>query len=213
MIVTADDVSEPLDEAAEAPPLESSDADVRVGRRIRALRIERNLALADVAQRAGVSVGALSQIERGLSSLRVRVLWPLAGALGIEPHSLFADGDDTASDLYVVRSSNRREMPVRSEGIRKELLSPPGAVLTGLLVYIEPNGGTQAAYAHAGHEFGLVRTGEVELTVDNVVYRLKAGDSFAFKSTLKHEFRNPGSERCEIIWINTARPSEVGNGA
>jgi transcriptional regulator with XRE-family HTH domain len=206
-------MSEVLDESAETSLSEGSEADVRVGRRIRALRLERNLALAEVAQRAGVSVGALSQIERGLTSLRVRVLWPLAAALGIEPHSLFADGADAASDLYVVRSSNRREIPVRSEGIRKELLSPPGAVLTGLLVYIEPNGGTQAAYAHAGHEFGLVRAGEVELTVDNVIYRLKAGDSFAFKSTLPHAFRNLGSERCEIVWINTAKPSEVGNGA
>ena len=49
--------------------------------------------------------------------------------------------------------------------------------------------------------------------IDSVVYRLKAGDSFAFKSTLKHAFRNSGTERCEIVWINTARPSEVGNGA
>jgi transcriptional regulator with XRE-family HTH domain len=209
----ADDMSDMLDEGAEGAAPETSDADVRVGRRIRALRLERNLALADVAQRAGISVGALSQIERGLTSLRVRVLWPLAGALGIEPHSLFADGADTASDLYVVRAPDRRELPVHSEGMHKELLSPPGAVLTGLLVYVEPNGGTQAAYAHAGHEFGLVRAGEVELTVDSVVYRLKAGDSFAFKSTLKHAFRNPGTERCEIVWINTARPSEVGNGA
>ncbi len=208
-----DDLSATLDESAETAAPEASEADVRVGRRIRALRLERNLALAEVAQRAGISVGALSQIERGLTSLRVRVLWPLAGALGIEPHSLFADGADAASDLYVVRSSDRREIPVRSEGIRKELLSPPGAVLTGLLVYIEPNGGTQAAYAHVGHEFGLVRTGEVELSVDSVVYHLKAGDSFAFKSTRKHAFRNPGTERCEIVWINTARPSEAGNDA
>lgn len=209
----AGQMGDTVEDANEAPSADIADADVRVGRRIRALRIERNMALAEVAQRAGISVGALSQIERGLSSLRVRVLWPLAAALGIEPHSLFADGEDTASDLYVVRSPDRREVPVRSEGIRKELLSPPGAVLTGLLVYIEPGGGTQAAYAHAGHEFGLVRSGEVELTIDSVVYRLRAGDSFAFKSTLKHEFRNPGTERCEIVWVNTARPAEVGHGA
>lgn len=200
-------------DAAEKPSASASEADLRVGRRIRALRLERNLGLAEVAQRAGVSVGALSQIERGLSSLRVRILWPLAAALGVEPHNLVAERHDKASDLYVVRGANRREMPVRSEGIRKELLSPPGAVLTGLLVYVEPNGGTAESYSHAGHEFGLVRSGEVELTVDNVVYQLKAGDSFAFKSTLKHAFRNRGKVRCEIVWVNTAKPTEIRNGA
>ena len=85
--------------------------------------------------------------------------------------------------------------------------------LTGLLVVIEPGGGTAETYAHPGHEFGLVLSGEIDLTIDGVVYRLKAGDSFAFKSTLRHGFRNPGEERCEIVWVNTVKPSEVRNGA
>ena len=209
----ADDLSDALDDPQDRAAPEISDADLRVGRRLRALRLERNLGLAELAQRAGISVGALSQIERGLTSLRVRVLWPLAAALDIEPHSLLTDEAGEASDLYVVRAAARRAMPVWSEGIGKQLLSPPGATLTGLMVKVEPGGGTAEAYAHAGHEFGLVLAGEVELTVDNVVYRLKAGDSFAFKSTLVHAFRNRGTERCEILWVNTVKPSEVRNGA
>jgi transcriptional regulator with XRE-family HTH domain len=197
-------------ETQDAP--DAPEADLRVGRRIRAIRLERRLSLAEVAQRAGVSVGALSQIERGLTSLRVRMLWPLAAALEVEPHSLIADSTDAASDLYVVRASARRLVPVRSDGIRKDLLSPPGAVLTGLLVSIEPGGGTAGPYSHAGHEFGIVQAGEVELTIDTVAYRLRAGDSFAFKSTLSHAFRNPGSAPCEILWVNTAKASEVPNG-
>ncbi|WP_245488993.1 helix-turn-helix transcriptional regulator, partial [Mesorhizobium sp. M7D.F.Ca.US.004.03.1.1] len=78
-----------LDEAAEKP---KDDADIRVGRRVRALRLERNLSLADLAAKAGVSIGALSQIERGMSSLRVKVIWPLAAALDIGPSALIADG-------------------------------------------------------------------------------------------------------------------------
>ena len=73
-----------LDDVAEKPK-ESHDADMRVGRRVRALRLERNLSLAELAAKAGISIGALSQIERGMSSLRVRVIWPLAAALDIEP--------------------------------------------------------------------------------------------------------------------------------
>ncbi|MGT2467889.1 cupin domain-containing protein [Mesorhizobium atlanticum] len=47
--------------------------------------------------------------------------------------------------------------------------------------------------------------GEVELVVDATTYVLKAGDSFAFKSTLLHAFRNPGAERCQILWVNTTK--------
>jgi quercetin dioxygenase-like cupin family protein len=143
----------------------------------------------------------------------VRMLWSLAAALDVDPYTLIGEAADEASDLYVVRPANRRSLPVWSEGIHKKLLSPPGAALTGLLVSIEPGGGTASAYAHAGHEFGIVLKGEVELTVDTVVYRLKAGDSFAFKSVLEHAFRNVGEEPCEIVWVNTLKPPEVRDGA
>ena len=199
-----------LDETTEKP---KDDADIRVGRRVRALRLERNLSLAELAAKAGVSIGALSQIERGLSSLRVKVIWPLAAALDIEPSALITDGKDAGNDLYCVRADKRRQLPVKSDGVAKALLSPPGATLTGLLVTVEADGGTAEAYAHIGHEFGYVLSGEVELVVDSTKYVLKTGDSFAFKSTLLHAFRNPGTEPCQILWVNTTKPSEVRDGA
>jgi transcriptional regulator with XRE-family HTH domain len=202
-----------LKEVIEKPVRDMNDADILVGRRVRALRLERNLSLAELGSKAGISIGALSQIERGMSSLRVRVIWPLAAALGVEPSALIGDGSEPANDLYCVRSGTRRMLPVHSEGIAKWLLSPPGATLTGMIVTVEPNGGTAEAYAHAGHEFGYVTLGEVELVIDGTTYNLKQGDSFAFKSTLLHAFRNNGAVKCEIIWVNTTRPSEVRDNA
>jgi len=187
---------------------ESHEADVIVGRRVRALRLERNLSLMELAARTGISIGALSQIERGLSSLRVKVIWPLAAALSVEPGALIGDGGDGGNDLYCVRAQSRRPLPVRSEGIGKWLLSPPASALTGMLVTVEPGGGTAEAYAHTGHEFGYVLTGEVELEIDGGAYQLKQGDSFAFKSTLMHAFTNHGRVRAEILWVNTNKPPE-----
>jgi transcriptional regulator with XRE-family HTH domain len=207
-----DEILEAADPASEPASRDVNDADVRVGRRVRALRLERGLSLAELAAKTGISIGALSQIERGMSSLRVKVIWPLAAALNIEPSALIVDGEP-ASDLYCVRARGRRSLPVRSEGIAKQLLSPPGATLTGLFVTVEPGGGTSESYAHAGHEFGFVSSGEVELVIDGARYLLKAGDSFAFKSTLLHAFRNTGSERCVILWVNTTKPSEVRDGS
>ena len=199
------------DVALEEPAADTTD--LRIGRRIRALRLQRGRSLAELAQSTGISIGALSQIERGLTSLKVKTLWPLAGALGIEPHALIDDTSTVARDLYVVRRNERRGVPVWSEGISKELLSPSGAALTGLCVKVEPGGGTAAPYAHPGQEFGLVVAGELDLEIGGVTSRLKAGDSFAFKSTLPHSFRNPGVARCEIVWVNTIKPLDVRNGA
>ncbi|MBL9059938.1 MAG: cupin domain-containing protein [Mangrovicoccus sp.] len=199
------------DETPLTGPGAPNEADLHVGRRLRALRLKANLSQADVAQRAGISIGALSQIERGVSSLRVRTLWPLAAVLDVEPSQLLG-ADSGLNDIYCVRAGQRASLPVHSEGITKHLLSPPGAALTGIWVEIEPGGGTAEAYAHAGHEFGHVVEGEVELVIDGARYRLRQGDSFAFRSTLPHAFRNMGEGCCRILWVNTTRPSEVRDG-
>lgn len=67
--------------------------------RVRALRRERGHSITDAAQKAGISVGSLSQIEHGITSLRVRSLWPLAAALQADPGNLIEDESDRARSL------------------------------------------------------------------------------------------------------------------
>jgi transcriptional regulator with XRE-family HTH domain len=182
-----------------------TEVDVRIGRRLRALRLQHGLTLRAVAKGAGVSIGALSQIERGLTPLRARFLRPLARALKIEPSQLKADNDEVSNDLYVIRGERRHSATMR-EGITKVLLSPPGSGLTGLLVKVKPNAGAgHPPNRHAGHECGLVLRGGLEITIDKITYHLRKGDSFAFKSTLPHAFRNLGRATCEVVWINTVK--------
>jgi len=120
------DAATQMAEAADARGgSEINHPDVRVGRRVRALRLARRMSLADLAAKASISIGALSQIERGMSSLRVRVIWPLAAALDVDPAALIVDDAQSASDLYCVRANQRRSLPVRTEGISKQLLCRP----------------------------------------------------------------------------------------
>ncbi|WP_204323984.1 helix-turn-helix domain-containing protein, partial [Stenotrophomonas maltophilia] len=60
-----------------------------VGARIRALRQAKGLSLDTVAGKAGLSIGFLSQIERGLSSPSLKALASLADALGLPIAGLF----------------------------------------------------------------------------------------------------------------------------
>jgi|SRR6476646_7924245 len=78
--------------------------------RVRALRRERGHSITDAAQKTGILVGSLSQIEHGITSLRVRSLWPLAAALQADPGDLIEDESDRASDLYVVPGSSPCEV-------------------------------------------------------------------------------------------------------
>jgi transcriptional regulator with XRE-family HTH domain len=190
--------------AAKAEPA----MDVAVGQRIRDLRRARAMSLEAVAARAELSIGFLSQIERGLSSPSLRVLATLADVLGVGIAGLFGTREDAAGapDAVVTRERQRAQLNLWRTGISKQLLSPAGSEgrLNLFLVHMEPGGSTgDELYTHDGEEAGLVIEGEMQLTVDAESWTLKHGDSFRFASRRPHRFSNPsGDSKAVVLWVN-----------
>ena len=70
-----------------------------IARRVRELRAERDLSLAELAERSGVSRSNISLIERGESSPTATVLDKLSAALGVTVASLFEQSGHAPSPL------------------------------------------------------------------------------------------------------------------
>jgi transcriptional regulator with XRE-family HTH domain len=192
---------------AKAKPAEPA-MDVAVGMRLRDLRRKANLSLETVASRSGLSVGFLSQIERGLSSPSLRVLATLADIFGVGIAALFGNqaNDGGSPHGVIIRATERAELKLWRSGISKQLLNPAGSdgKLNLFLVYMEPGGSTgDELYTHDGEEAGLVLEGEMILTVDAETWRLKTGDSFRFASRRPHRFSNPAKRaKAVVLWVN-----------
>lgn len=77
------------------------DVRVRVGHNIRSWRNKRRLPLKVVADKAGCSLQAISQIERGLIDAKTSTLVAIAEALGVSPVEFFRDASTTARYLSV----------------------------------------------------------------------------------------------------------------
>jgi transcriptional regulator with XRE-family HTH domain len=190
--------------AAKAEPA----VDVAVGQRIRDIRRSRKLSLETIAARTDLSIGFLSQIERGLSSPSLRVLATIADVLGIGIAGLFGANETaaTGSDAIVTREQQRAELNLWRTGISKQLLSPSGSDgrLNLFLVHMEPGGSTgDELYTHDGEEAGLVIEGEMILTVDAESWTLRTGDSFRFASRRPHRFSNPSDKaKAVVLWVN-----------
>ena len=63
----------------------------RIGRRIRQERLRRNLTMRQVADRAGMSSSALSQIELGKNAASIAALVRIAKALKLHVSTLLSD--------------------------------------------------------------------------------------------------------------------------
>lgn len=193
---------------AERSPLdEASVLSEALGKRIRALRLERHLTLEEVSGGSGVSVGSLSQIERGIGNPSFYTLVKISHSLRIPVGRLL---DTTATVHPVVRKNERRRLETShsidlSKDTLYELLTPS---LDGELevVYLEvpPNTSTEATpFTHEGEEVGFILEGVHEVHLDGEVYTLREGDSISYRSTTPHWYRNPGPDLVRAIWIIT----------
>ncbi len=186
----------------------SADAQKKgLGIQVRQRRRIKGLTLTELSQQSGLSVGLLSQIERGLSSPSLKSMTQICTALGVPLSWLFDSGplESPAEKGLVVRRGSRRRLDLGPYGVTKELLSPDlGGEMQIYLVSIRPGGQSgPETYTHRGEEGGLVLTGTLELTVDGRIVVLYEGDSFRFSSSLAHRFTNPGTTQASVVWANS----------
>ena len=181
------------------------DPEAAIGEQLRELRQVKNLTLRHVADKAGISVSYLSQLERNQSRLPIGVLKKLADVLGVHMNWFFqrtGDGDATERDV-VVRAANRRRMSFTGLGITEELLSPNLSGPLELLVSTIEPGADSEDYSHDGAEAGLVMSGTLDLWVAGRYFRLLEGDSFSFRSTEVHRCANPTESPTKVLWVIT----------
>lgn len=177
-----------------------------VGATLRAARKARGLSLQKLAVQSGVSVGMISQVERGRANPSMRLLTALRRAMNISLQELFGESANASAHMTGIPDFVRRanDRPVIDLGhLQKELLTSGGRHnLQIMLLKIQPGGGSGIdALVYPADKGGLVLSGEVVLNVNGQEAVLHAGDSFAFDSALPHSLRNDSDATAEVIWI------------
>lgn len=174
-----------------------------IGARLRGRRNVRGLSLKEVSTRAEVSIGLLSQIERGLTMPSVRSLGAICRALEMPVSWLFEQGGPDPAAV-VVRSHQRRVLDLGAKGMRKELMTPDAVTgIQMMRLVIAPGGSTgETPYSHeSGAKCGMVFSGRLGLEVDGQTYEIGEGDSFAFPATAMIRFWCVGDVEAVALWV------------
>lgn len=184
---------------------ESADPLQSLGDEIRRMRKVKGLTLSDVSRRTGLSIGYLSQVERGISGLSIKALKQVSDALDVQVAHLFHDTGPIveAEKGIIVRANRRRRLTFSGLGISDDLLSPSLSGKLEMLLSTLAPGATSGdePYTHKGEEAGLVLSGTFELWVEDRHFVLQQGDSFTFSSRLPHRYRNPGLVDTVVVWV------------
>lgn len=160
---------------------------VRIGERLRALRKERGMTLAVLAQQAGISTSYLSAVEKGANLPSLQVLAGLTDALGVSIPSVLAD--EGSPHVRVSRLPG-------SAGVEK--VSHPLLQLDNAVIRANPKDAGESPCELAGHDlFVYVVSGELRLVIDGASYQLGAGDAV--------DVSDPG----QVSWLSPTRSVSI----
>jgi transcriptional regulator with XRE-family HTH domain len=176
---------------------------VELGSTVRAQREQRQMTIASLARKVGVSAAAISQIESGAVQPSLATLRKLAASLEIPVFRLFLPVE--AEAVSVVRRTDRVAIGRPSSGARYQLLSPS---MQGQLEVMEVSIGPGQASAaellsHAGEECLVILTGQGALEFGDTLIDLRAGDAATFQGTIPHRLRNTGRRELRALSIIT----------
>lgn len=174
----------------------------QVGVRLRELREARGLSLRGMASASGLSVNAISRIERGESSPTVASLARLAEALDRPIGAFFEENKPAPAAILVPRD---RRLRAEGQGVVLETLAAglPEQCFDPYLLTLEPGAcDPSGPVEHSGQEFLLCLQGSVTCRVGDETHRLATGDSLLFRAEHPHLFRNDNQGFATLILVH-----------
>ena len=191
--------------ADEAPRRAEPKYDVQhVGRRLRALRLEKGLTVNGLAAIAQVPPSTISKMENGRLQPSLVHAINLAMALGANLGFLVDRYRAEPEDVVVARQCDRARIDYPEMGITLEDLN--GNFHSGVLearLGVLRRGATSGAetMSHAGEEFCYVLDGAIRYTIDDEAFTLETGDSLHFRSELAHRWENRRDGLTTVAWV------------
>ncbi len=179
-----------------------------VGSQLLRLRQARGFSLRALAKECGLSVNAISRIERGESSPTVSSLQRLAGTLNVQVTEFFEAKPEHSTIL--VRGNQR--LRTRGDGLIIESLGTGlhGQSMGPFLMTLMPGAsGAEEPITHGGEEFVYCLEGEVDCSIQGEWQRLKAGDSLLFLASQEHFCRNTSLEKTRLLLVVQASGEEI----
>jgi transcriptional regulator with XRE-family HTH domain len=168
-----------------------------VGVQIKRWRRERGLTLAGVAERSGLNVGYLSQIENDKASPSLTCLASIGDALDV-PIAWFLIDESPAPQ--VVRASERTSREF--EMGRIERVDGGSSRDLSIVEVVATPGARVGAHAHAGDEHHIVLRGQFRMTQGDHVIDVGPGDYVRWDGAIPHDAGALGDEEGAMLIIS-----------
>lgn len=175
---------------------------MKIGHKLKELRSAKGLTQEELANRAELSKGFISQLERDIASPSIATLVDILQCLGTDLKSFFSDDND---EQIVFKDQDYFEKIDSDLNNKIEWIIPNAQknMMEPIRLTIEPGGSTYPDMPHEGEEFGYVLQGSITIHLGNKTYKAKRGESFYFTAKTEHYITANNKTGATLIWVST----------
>lgn len=175
---------------------------MKIGHKLKELRSAKGLTQEELADRAELSKGFISQLERDIASPSIATLVDILQCLGTDLKSFFSDDND---EQIVFKDQDYFEKIDSDLNNKIEWIIPNAQknMMEPIRLTIEPGGSTYPDMPHEGEEFGYVLQGSITIHLGNKTYKAKRGESFYFTAKTEHYITANNKTGATLIWVST----------
>ena len=169
-------------------------------KKIKELRVLKGLTQEELADRAELSKGFISQLERDLTSPSIATLMDILQCLGTTIGEFFNETPDEQVVFGKQDYFEKIDTELNNE-IKWIIPNAQKNVMEPILLTLKAGGSTYPDNPHEGEEFGYVLQGSVSIHIGNKAYKAKKGESFYFTPDKKHYLASKNGAL--LLWVSS----------
>lgn len=176
---------------------------MRIGKKIRNLRLKKGLTQEELGERTDLSKGYISQIERDLSSPSIDTFFDILEVLGCSPKEFF---DDRENEQKVVYGEDDQTEYIDEElGYKIQWLVPESNEndMEPIILQLQKNGEFKEFEPSLSETFAYVLSGRVVVKLGKKTFVARAGESIYFHASDHHQIINDYDGVSELLLVAT----------
>jgi Predicted transcriptional regulators len=175
---------------------------MNIGRKLKELRVTKGLTQEELADRAELSKGFISQMERDLTSPSIATLVDILQCLGTDLKDFFNDSSDTQIVFKDIDYFKKIDSDLKNK-IEWIIPNAQKNIMEPIRITLEPGGSTYPDNPHEGEEFGYILQGSITVHLGNISYKAKKGEAFYFTANKKHYITASVKTGATLIWVSS----------
>lgn len=163
---------------------------ILIGKKIKNLRIQKNLTQEELGERTDLTKGYISQLERDLSSPSLETFFSILEVLGVSPKQFFDEKYQKQQVVYPKEDQTIHLDEDKGYEINWLVSDSNENEMEPILLTLEKKGEYKEFEPSQSETFGYVLQGKIYVTIGEDTYIASKGESIYYQALNQHQISN-----------------------